>query len=226
LVTNDILLSPSWRLRRAPSNEERRRRLVTDGVAWILVALIHLLIFLTLVISLEQARLRSGVRTPIESILDLSLLRRNNTRPMNLTQPEQNEEEPDISAKPLTVIPPKVPIIPPPETAQPARPGDVLNSVGQYLSCGAGNFENLTPAQQLRCRRQPWRAVQLPNGALVLDAQPRLADPGPQLHITGAEALGHQMQTNSGCPLMINMPCLQDMFTGNNSAAPGIPDPH
>jgi len=35
--------------------------------------------------------------------------------------------------------------------------------------------------------------------------------------------LGRQMQTNSGCPIMLNTPCLDDMFTGNNSHNPGTP---
>jgi hypothetical protein len=100
-----------------------------------------------------------------------------------------------------------------------------LNSVGEFLACGASNFEYLNPVQQARCPRQPWQGLQLPNGTIVLNPLPRaIVQAQPQL--TGAEALNRQMRTNSGCPIMLNTPCLQDMFTGNNSVAPGIPDPH
>jgi hypothetical protein len=92
------------------------------------------------------------------------------------------------------------------------------------LACGASNFENLNRAQQARCRHQPWQGVILPNGTIVLDA-PQHAPP-PQIQMSGADALRQQMQTSSGCPIMSNMPCLEDMFTGNNSRAPGIPAPN
>jgi hypothetical protein len=222
LVTDDILAYP--RLRFLPSNAERRRLLIRDILSWILVAIIHLLFLMTLVISLQQNRDRLGRRGPIETMLDLTLLNRANAPQVNVIRPDvQNQQDRDTSAKPLTVIIPPVPVIT--ETPAAPTPGDVLNSVGEFLACGASNFEYLNSAQQARCPRQPWQGLQLPNGTIVLNPLPRaIIQQQPQF--TGAEALNRQMRTNSGCPIMLNTPCLQDMFSGNNSIAPGIPDPH
>jgi hypothetical protein len=222
LVTDDILAYP--RLRFLPSNAERRRLLIRDILSWILVAIIHLLFLMTLVISLQQNRDRLGRRGPIETMLDLTLLNRANAPQVNVIRPDvQNQQDRDTSAKPLTVIIPPVPVIT--ETPAAPAPGDVLNSVGEFLACGASNFEYLNSAQQARCPRQPWQGLQLPNGTIVLNPLPRaIIQQQPQF--TGAEALNRQMRTNSGCPIMLNTPCLQDMFSGNNSIAPGIPDPH
>jgi len=224
LVTDDILAYPARRMRLLPSQEERRRILVRDGVALVLVALIHILFFLALVISLEQVRERQGRRGPIEQFLDLSLLRQPRATPLNLTKPEDNEQN-DVSAKPLTVIPPKPPVLeqqPVPPTAQ---SGDILNSIGRAIACGAGDFEYLTRQQQERCLHEPWQGVQLPNGTIVLLGPPRLAAPGP-LQLSGAEALQRQSLTAPNCPIMVNTPCLADMFNGGGQLAPGIPDPH
>jgi hypothetical protein len=222
LVTDDILAYPARRMRLLPSEEERRRIIVRDGVAMVLVALIHLLMFLALVISLQQAR--QGHRGPIEQFLDLSLLRQPRATPLNLSKPEDNEDN-DISAKPLTVIPPKPPVLEQQPTPPAAQPGDILNSIGRAIACGAGDFEYLTRQQQERCLREPWQGVQLPNGAIVLLGPPRLAAPGP-LQLSGAEALQRQSQTAPNCPIMVNTPCLADMFNGGGQLAPGIPDPH
>jgi hypothetical protein len=222
LVTDDILAYA--RLRSPPSEEERRRLLIRDTISWFLVALIHVLFLVTMVVSFQQSRDRLGRRGGIETILDLSLLRRNNAPEIPLIKPDTFENEKDISAKPLTYVPP-VPVIPEIKPAAP-QPGDVLNSVGEFLACGASLFEYLNPAQQARCPRQPWQGLQLPNGTIVLNPLPRVIIQQTEPQFTGAEALTRQMRTNSGCPIMLNRPCLSDMFTGNNSIAPGIPDPH
>jgi hypothetical protein len=223
LVTNDILASPAWRMRLPPSQEERRRIMMRDGVALVLVALIHILLFMALVISLQQARDRQG-RGPIEQFLDLSLLRQPRTVPLTLAPPEDNEQN-DVSAKPLTVIPPKPPVLEPPAAPPAAQPGDILNSIGRAIACGAGDFEYLTRQQQERCLHEPWQGVQMPNGTIVLLGPPRLAAPGP-LQLSGAEALQHQAQQAPNCPIMLSGPCLADMFNGGGELAPGIPDPH
>jgi hypothetical protein len=219
LVIDDILAHPLSRSRLL-SREERRRILIRDVFSWTIVALIHLLFFMTLVISLQQNNQRLGRRGAIETMLDLTLLHRNNAPPLTVIKPDvENETDNDLSAKPLTVIPP-MPVLPKVEPAAPA-PGDVLGAVGEYLACGANNFEYLNTAQQARCPRQPWQGVILPNGNIVLNAPPRaIIQQEPQF--TGAEAMNRQMQTNSGCPILLNTPCLQDMFSGN-SRAPGIP---
>jgi hypothetical protein len=224
LVTDNFLAYPSRRMRLLPSEAERRRILVRDGFALVVVALVHILIFFGLVISLEQVRERQGRRGPIEQFLDLSLLRQPRATPLNLAQPEDNEQN-DVSAKPLTVIPPKPPVIEQQPSPPVAEPGDVLNSIGRAIACGAGNFEYLTKQQQARCLREPWQGVQMPNGTIVLLAPPREAAPGP-LEMTGAEALQRQSQTAPNCPIMLNTPCLADMFNGGAQLAPGIPDPH
>jgi hypothetical protein len=38
--------------------------------------------------------------------------------------------------------------------------------------------------------------------------------------------LQRQSQTAPNCPIMVNTPCLADMFNGGGQLAPGIPDPH
>ncbi len=223
LVTDPILALPDSRVRFTRSAADRRRLLVRDTVTWVVVGLIHVFFILLLALSLAQNREKFGHRSPIETILDLSMLNRDNAPPVNMIKPDVvNAQEPDISAKPITIIPPPL-ILPDPRA--PAPPGDVLRSVGEALACGAGNFENLNRAQQARCKRQPWGGVRLPNGTIVLDAPPKAA-PQPQIQMSGADAMRRQMMTNSGCPILSNRPCLSDMFTGNNSRAPGIPDPH
>jgi hypothetical protein len=217
LVTDDILVYPAIRVKFRPSDADRRRRLIGDALSWLAVALLHFVFFLMLVISLQQAHDRIGRRSAMETILDFSMLNRNSV-PLDEQLRREESKEPDLSAKPLTVIP-KPPVIE--QENAPATPGDVLKSIGQALACGASNFEYLNKAQQARCPRQPWMAARRPDGTIVLDAPSKV--PLPQLHLTGAEELGRQMQTNSGCPIMLNTPCLDDMFTGNNSHNPGTP---
>jgi hypothetical protein len=101
-----------------------------------------------------------------------------------------------------------------------------LGSVGNYLACGASSFEYLNRAQQADCTHVPWQAVELPNGSLVLNAVPKLLIQETAGPPTGAQALRQQMQTGSGCPVMVNTPCMSDLFSGTNSAAPGIPRPN
>ena len=189
-----------------------------------MVAIIHLVIFFTLVISLQQNYDRLGRRGTVETILDLSILNRNNAPKVTLVRPDNEKDDKDISAKPLTVIPP-VPVIPKMEPAAPTA-GDILAGIGQFLACGASSFEYLNPLQQLNCRRIPWQAMQMPNGSLVLSPLPQLVIQQTAPQFGGAQAQLHQSQTGSGCPIMLNGPCMSDLFTGNNSRAPGIPDPH
>ena len=222
MVTDDVLAFAPTGVRRLPSDEERRRILIRDAVSWALVAVIHLIMFFSLVISLEQARSRLGTRGAVETMLDLTLLHRNNAPLVNLSRPDTQKEDRDISAKPLTVIPPvPVPLLAP---SQP-EPGDVLGNVGRYLACGANSFEYLNPAQQARCTRQPWQAVLLPNGSLVLNALPHLViqDTGED-HSGAAELTRRSRQ--AGCPVMLNTPCLDDVISGNRNVAPGIPAPN
>ncbi len=214
MVTDDILAYPGFRTRRRLSDAERRRLVARDGFAWAVVGLIHLMMFLGLVISLQQARVRPGrPSSTVEQIFDLSLIRRNRAVPLNLAPPEPNQER-DVSAKPLTVIPPKTPVI---EVVPSAlTDGDVLQGIGRYLACSAGIFEYLDPRQQARCQHQPWQGLELPNGMIVLNPGAQI-QPAPSggLQLSGADALRRQTQQGgSNCPIMVNTPCLADMFNG------------
>lgn len=218
MITEDILAYPALRRRRPLTEAERRRLLARDTFAWAVVGLIHLMILFGLVISLQQARVRPGSRndSTIERIFDLSLIRRNRSVPLNLAPPAPNMDQ-DISAKPLTVIPPKAPVFEVAPAAPPApTEGDVLNSIGQYLACSAGIFEYLDPRQQARCLHQPWQGLELPNGIIVLNPGAQIQQgPSGQLQLSGADALRRQTQQGgSNCPIMINTPCLADMFNG------------
>ena len=100
----DDFLAHSLSRSRARSREERRRIYIRDAISWTLVALIHLLFFMTLVISLQQNNERRGRRGPIETMLDLTLLNRNNAPPLTIIKPDvENDRDNDLSAKPLTV---------------------------------------------------------------------------------------------------------------------------
>ena len=65
----------------------------------------------------------------------------------------------------MIVVPP-----PNPDQAMPQTPADILKAIGEALSCGAENFENLTQTERARCKREPWVAHKLPNGTIVLEA--------------------------------------------------------
>ena len=155
-------------------------------------------------------------------------MRQNRILPLNLAPPTPNEDQRDISAKPLTVIPPKAPVIEEAPAAPPApTSGDVLNSVGQYLACSAGIFEYLNRQQQARCLHQPWQGLELPNGTIVLLPPSRLRRASGPLQMTGAEGLQRiNRKPRPIAPIMVNTPCLADMFNGGGELAPGIPDPH
>jgi hypothetical protein len=203
LVTDDLAY-PDFRMHLRLSDAERRRLIVRDAFAWVMVAILHVIIFFALVISMQQRQDRIGSRTAIETILDMSLLSRGAAERQEILR-RQESKEPDLSAKPLTVIP-KPPVIEEQQDNAPAKPGDVLKSIGQAIACGASNFEYLNKAQQARCPRQPWMAARRPDGTIVLDAPSKA--PPVQLQMTGADQLRKQAQTENPCPIMVNTPCL------------------
>ena len=123
LVTDDLAY-PDFRMHFALSDAERRRLLLRDAFAWVIVAILHLIFFLALVISLQQREERIGSRTAIETILDMSLLDHGAAERQEVLR-RQESKEPDLSAKPLTVIP-KPPVIEEQQQNAPATPGDVL----------------------------------------------------------------------------------------------------
>ncbi len=113
---------------------------------------------------------------------------------------------PEVTTAPVIVVPPPPNIQP---NAPPQTPADILKAIGEALSCGAENFENLTQAERNRCKHEPWVARKLPNGTIVLEAAAPQAIEPQVPKISGAEALRHQMQTApSGCSLVSNVPCM------------------
>jgi hypothetical protein len=204
-----------------PPAEDPRRRTTRRAISWTLVALVHLLFFAMLTMQIYQKQQRIGRRGAIETILDLSLLRNPNAPEVNLIEPEVKQSAPpEVTTAPITITPPK-PKTPEQEQARPATPGDVLKAVGEDLACGAANFENLTDQQRARCRRQPWLQRKLPDGTIVLLAPPKQQDQEqPTIHLSGADQLRHDMQTSPACPLMLQVPCVDDMFHGRRVGAP------
>ena len=189
------------------SNEEERRLLVRRVISWTLVGLIHVLL-LSLFI-LDQIRERSLMvrREPVETILDLSRLPAGNAPPIRLIKPEvPTAVAPVITTAPVIVVPPANP-----DEAVPKTPADILKVLGEALSCGAENFENLTQAERARCKTEPWIARKMPNGTIVLEAaNPSPFAPPPHPKLSGADAMRRQMQTAPPCPIMVNTPCLSN----------------
>jgi hypothetical protein len=203
-VTDHALDLYGIRLRR-PSNEERRRRQFERLFAWGVVAIIHILMLFVVVADQRHQR-ELAMRPPAETILDLSRLPKGEAPPIRLIQPVvPRASAPEVSTAPVIVVPPP----PNSQIAPPQTPADILKAIGEALSCGAENFENLTQTERNRCRRQPWIARRLPNGTIVLEAAAPQAIEPLVPKISGAEALRHEMQTAPPCPIMLaNVPCM------------------
>ena len=198
-----------------PPAEDPRRRATRRAITWTLVALVHLVFFSMLTLQIYQQQ-RIGHRTAIETILDLSLLRNPDAPPVTLVEPTvRDNAPPEVTTAPITITPPK-PKTPEQQQATPAAPGDVLKAIGQELACGAANFENLTDQQRARCRRQPWMQRKMPDGTIVLLAPPKQLDQQqqPTIQLSGADQLRHDTQTSSPCPLMLQVPCVDDIING------------
>ena len=177
------------------------------AIAWALVALVHVLLLAMMM--LDQYHWRTLVlRKPeVETILDLTRLPRGQAPPIQMIQPiVPRAAPPEITTAPVIVVPPP----PNSEIAPPQTPADILKAIGEALSCGAENFENLTQAERSRCKHEPWVARKLPNGTIVLEAAaPSPFAPTPAPKISGAEAMRRQMETApSGCSLVTNVPCV------------------
>jgi hypothetical protein len=205
-VTDHALAFYGNRPARLPSEEERRL-LIRRVVSWTLVGLIHV-VLLSLFI-LDQYRMNHfTLKPPVETILDLTKLPAGESPPIRMIQPVvPNATAPRITTAPVIVVPPPNPDLPVPQT-----PADVLKAIGEALSCGAENFENLTQAERNRCKKEPWIARKLPNGTIVLEAAnpaPSPFAPPPVPKLSGADAMRRQMQTAPPCPIMLNIPCVQ-----------------
>lgn len=190
------------------TTEEERRQFMRRAISWALVVLVHVL--LLSIMALDQYHWRRlALRKPgVETILDLSPAPRSAAPPVQLIQPiVPRASAPEITTAPVIVVPP-----PPNSEAPPVpqSPTDILKAIGEALSCGAENFENLTQAERSRCRHEPWIARKLPNGTIVLEAAaPSPFAPAPAPKISGAEAMRRQMETAPpGCSLVTNTPCV------------------
>ncbi len=191
------------------TTEEERRQFMRRAISWTLVALVHVLLLSILALDRYHWQ-RLALRKPgSELILDLSQAPRSAAPPIQLIQPiVPRASAPEITTAPVTVVPP-----PPPNSQAPPvpqSPADILKAIGEALSCGAENFENLTQTERSRCKHEPWIARKLPNGTIVLEAAaPSPFAPAPRPKISGAEALRHQMETAPpGCALVTNTPCV------------------
>jgi len=203
-VTDHALAFYGNRPQRLP-NEEERRLLVRRVISWGLVALVHFLLLSILVV--DQYHWRTLViKQPAETILNLTRLPRGQAPPIQMIQPiVPRAAPPEITTAPVIVVPPP----PNSQIAPPQSPADILKAIGEALSCGAENFENLTQAERSRCKHEPWIARKLPNGTIVLEAAAPQAIEPPVPKISGGEALRRQMQTApSGCSLVSNVPCI------------------
>ncbi|HKD48247.1 MAG TPA: hypothetical protein VKB67_11230 [Rhizomicrobium sp.] len=203
-MTDHALAFYGNRPQRLP-NEEERRLLVRRVISWGLVALVHFLLLSILVV--DQYHWRTLViKQPAETILNLTRLPRGQAPPIQMIQPiVPRAAPPEITTAPVIVVPPP----PNSQIAPPQSPADILKAIGEALSCGAENFENLTQAERSRCKHEPWIARKLPNGTIVLEAAAPQAIEPPVPKISGGEALRRQMQTApSGCSLVSNVPCI------------------
>ena len=191
---------------------EPRRAAIKRAISATLVALVHLVLLATFTLQFIQER-RAGHKGAIETILDLSLLRSPNAPPVVLILPQYRPNAPpQVSTAPVTIPP----IQPPPQDQNaPAAPGDVLKAIGEALSCGASNFENLTDQQRARCRHQPWLGRKLPDGTIVLEAPPKQAQ--PEFQLSGADQMRRDMAAPKPCPIVVQIPCVDDIIHGRSS---------
>ncbi len=202
---NSLALNHFQRLqRRAP-----KRPLRNTTLTWALVALVHVLFFLMLTVAGRQTLVLQ--RPLIETIFTLATLPRGDAPKVILIRPDVPSTRPPMITTAPTLVPPPLEFTVPPQT-----PADVLRAIGEALSCGASNFENLTQAERARCHRTPWIARRLANGTLVLEAPPRLNEPTTRV-VTGAEQLRRDMMTAPACAPLSNAPCIDDMFSGRNA---------
>jgi hypothetical protein len=197
--------------------EDPRRAAIKRTLSWTLVVLVHLLFFGMFTFNFLQDHEKLGQRNAIETFFDLSLLKNPDAPRISMIKPDVvAPAPPEISTAPV-MIPPLKQIPEPPPAPAPAAPGDVLKSIGEALACGAENFEFLTQAQRARCRHAPWLARQLPNGNIVMDLPPKPVEQ-PEFHMTGADAQRRELEAPRPCPLMLQVPCVDDIINGRHQA--------
>ena len=229
MANENVLTHPFLRPGTGPQGEEeRRRKALSRTTSSVLAAVLHVLFFFFFVFAVHPFDMRT--RPIVEQFLTLPLAGNN--------LPERRP----VNPQPMVIAPPRIesaPILipkPPPITPEqqqekagtPGPPTDILGAVGRELACSAGSWEHLTSAERARCGMYPWRAVKLPNGTLVMvprSVLPRLPEaPETQFSVnTGADRMQSDLQKGltpgqSGCPIMLNTPCLQHVSPGMRDA--------
>jgi hypothetical protein len=185
-------------------DEEERRLMIRRAISWTLVGLVHILLLSAFILGQYQ-NARLFLRPQKEIILDLTRLPKGVAPPIRLIQPlVPHAEAPTITTAPVIVLPPPNAD----QTAPPQTPADILKAIGEALSCGAENYENLTQAERARCKREPWIARKMPDGTIVLQAANPISPYAPPVvpKISGADAMRRQMQQAPPCPILVTTP--------------------
>ena len=185
-------------------DEEERRLMIRRAISWTLVGLVHILLLSAFILGQYQ-NARLFIRPQKEIILDLTRLPKGVAPPIRLIQPlVPHAEAPTITTAPVIMLPPPNAD----QTAPPQTPADILKAIGEALSCGAENYENLTQAERSRCKREPWIARKMPDGTIVLQAANPISPyaPPPVPKISGADAMRRRMQTAPPCPILVTTP--------------------
>lgn len=183
------------------------------AATWIVVGIVHLLMLNLLMFSQNFPSLvRRGVEH--ETILDLSGNPKSETPAVRMVPPQAPVGTPPQI--PMAPVPLPPPVVETPQRAQrEGNPeGDLLGAVGRELACAAGNYENLNPVQRARCPRAPWQGAIAPDGTIVLATpQPRnrFAPPPREPVLSGADAQRLSVERNNPCPVMLNVPCLNQI---------------
>jgi hypothetical protein len=209
------LTHPFLRPGQARSPADQRREAAKRVTSWVLVALLHVLIFVSFVISIHPFSQKG--RPMVEMLL---LLPSNNSdnRNQERVAPEIPDRAPSTLAAPPLIIPKIPPIAPPDQSRSAPTPGDILGMVGRELACSPGSWEHLTVKERDICGGAPWRAYRTPQGSLVMippSQLPRLKQPPPPEFTlnTGADKMQRDLQNGQdpamgGCPIMQNTPCV------------------
>ncbi len=178
--------------------------MIRRAISWTLVGLVHILLLSAFILGQYQ-NARLFMRPRKEIILDLTRLPKGVAPPIRLIRPlVPHAEAPTITTAPVIVLPPPNAD----QTAPPQTPADILKAIGEALSCGAENYENLTQAERARCKREPWIARKMPDGTIVLQAANPISPyaPPPVPKISGADAMRRQMETAPPCPILVTTP--------------------
>lgn len=197
------------------SPAEQRRDALKRATSTVLVALLHVLVVVSFVISIHPF---SNKGRPMVETLLLLPSNNSNNRNQERVAPEIPDRAPSTLAAPPIIIPKIPPVEKPDQSKSAPTPGDILGMVGRELACSPGSWEHLTTKEREICGGAPWRAYKTPQGSLVMippSQLPRLKQPPPPEFTlnTGADRIQRDLQNGQdpamgGCPIMQNTPCV------------------